>query len=142
MPQENKRCFIDSNIWLYALVHGGDVEKEQRSTMLLENVVSLLSVQVINEVCSNLLKWKETTEEQLVSTVTMFYETCAVEEITLSTLLSASRLRKKYSLSYYDSLIVASALESNAEVLYTEDMHHGLIVDNRLTILNPFDTRK
>ncbi len=118
------------------------MEKEQRSTMLLENVVSLLSVQVINEVCSNLLKWKETTEEQLVSTVTMFYETCAVEEITLSTLLSASRLRKKYSLSYYDSLIVASALESNAEVLYTEDMHHGLIVDNRLTILNPFDTRK
>jgi predicted nucleic acid-binding protein len=33
---------------------------------------------------------------------------------------------------------VASALETGAEILYTEDMHHGLLINNQLQIVNPF----
>jgi predicted nucleic acid-binding protein len=48
----------------------------------------------------------------------------------------ASSLRLKFS--YWDSLIVATALDSNSEKLFTEDMQHGLQVEDKLEIINPF----
>ena len=41
-------------------------------------------------------------------------------------------------MAYWDSIIVASALENRCSILYTEDMQHGQVVDQRLTIVNPF----
>lgn len=52
-------------------------------------------------------------------------------------MLAASELRESYSLSYW-GLIVASALEAGATVLYSEDMHHDLWINARLRIINPF----
>jgi predicted nucleic acid-binding protein len=47
-------------------------------------------------------------------------------------------LYEKYSLQPYDSKIIASALLAGCDILYSEDMQHGLIVENRLTSLIPF----
>ncbi len=58
--------------------------------------------------------------------------------IDQQTLLSASDLRTRYAISFWDSPIVAAALQSGAQILYTEDMQHGLVVDERLRIANPF----
>jgi predicted nucleic acid-binding protein len=41
-------------------------------------------------------------------------------------------LREKYSLSFLDSIIVASALNSNCNVLASEDMQDGLKIDNMI----------
>ena len=54
------------------------------------------------------------------------------------TMLSASELREAYSLSYWDSLIAATALEAGAAILYSEDMQDGLWINARLQIVNPF----
>jgi predicted nucleic acid-binding protein len=43
-----------------------------------------------------------------------------------------------YSLQFYDALIIATALEHGCHTLITEDMQHGLVVEERLTINNPF----
>ena len=51
--------------------------------------------------------------------------------------LSASDIRNNYNISYYDSLIVASALSSNATILYSEDMQHNQKIEN-IIIVNPF----
>jgi predicted nucleic acid-binding protein len=48
------------------------------------------------------------------------------------------RLAKRYSLSICDALIVAAALDSGCDVLWSEDMEHDLLVDGRLRIRNPF----
>jgi len=45
-------------------------------------------------------------------------------------LLSASSLREKYSISFWDSIIIASALNSGCSTLATEDMHDGLKIGN------------
>ena len=50
---------------------------------------------------------------------------------------NASKLRQNHRFSYWDSLIVASALKAQAEIIYSEDMQHGLVVDKILTIINP-----
>ena len=46
-------------------------------------------------------------------------------------------LRFEYNLSFWDSLVVASALENNCTALYTEDMQHQQIIKNQLTVINP-----
>jgi predicted nucleic acid-binding protein len=40
--------------------------------------------------------------------------------------------------SFYDSLIVASALSAECTILFTEDLQSGQIIAGRLTIRNPF----
>jgi predicted nucleic acid-binding protein len=50
----------------------------------------------------------------------------------------AWELRITHKFSYWDSLIVASALQAGCTTLYTEDLNHGMIVDKKLHIVNPF----
>ena len=38
----------------------------------------------------------------------------------------------------FDSLVIALALEADCEILYTEDMQHGLFVNEKLQIINPY----
>ena len=45
----------------------------------------------------------------------------------------------KYNVSFWDSLIIASALDNKCTLLYSEDMQHGLLVDNKLKVVNPLD---
>ena len=59
-------------------------------------------------------------------------------EIDYQIIVIASELRISYNLSFWDSLIVASALSCGADTLYSEDMQDGLIVSEQLTIINPF----
>jgi len=47
-------------------------------------------------------------------------------------------LLKKYDFQIFDSFIVASALEYNCDILYTEDLQHMLIVEDKLRIINPY----
>ncbi|MGL5796341.1 MAG: PIN domain-containing protein, partial [Waterburya sp.] len=67
-----------------------------------------------------------------------FYSNYQVIDIDYMIFLSASKLRHNYSFSYWDSLIVASALKAKIEILYSEDMQDGLVVDKRLKVINPF----
>ena len=55
-----------------------------------------------------------------------------------STLLSALDVGGRYGFSHYDSLIIAAALEAGCATLYSEDLQHGQIIDQSLTIINPF----
>jgi predicted nucleic acid-binding protein len=64
-----------------------------------------------------------------------------VIDVSQEILLSASSLRERYSLSYFDSMIVAAALETNSTILYSEDMQDGLVINEQLTIVNPFVAR-
>lgn len=51
---------------------------------------------------------------------------------------SATLIADKYHFSFYDSLIIAAALKASYKVLYSEDMQHGQVIENTLTIVNPF----
>jgi predicted nucleic acid-binding protein len=53
-------------------------------------------------------------------------------------LLLAEKIIVRYDLQLFDAVIVAAALQANCTILYTEDMHHGLVINETLTILNPF----
>ena len=69
--------------------------------------------------------------------VSSFYSKYAVVSLDENVLLKASDLRSRYSLSFWDSMIVAAAVEASCAVLYSEDMQDGLLVDQSLRIVNP-----
>jgi predicted nucleic acid-binding protein len=131
-------CFIDTNIWLYAFIEADDTTKSGIARTLIQKSEPVISVQVINEVCLNLLRRANFTEDQISQLIESFYEKCRVVELTESGLLIASQLRQRYSLSFWDSTIVATALDAGVPVLYSEDMQHGLTIEGRLQIRNPF----
>jgi predicted nucleic acid-binding protein len=131
-------CFVDTNIWLYAFIEADDAAKSAAARQLLQESQPVVSTQVVNEVCVNLLKRRVFTEEQVRALIASFYEKYEVVELTPAVLLEASALRERYSLSFWDSLIVACSLSAGVGVLYSEDMQHGLRIDGKLQIRNPF----
>lgn len=135
--QTRTRCFIDTNIWLYAFIAAGDEAKQLAPKSTIQQPDVVISTQVINEVCVNLLKQVSLSEEEIQALISAFYEKYTVVDVDRATLLKASELRAQYSLSYWDSLIVANALILDCEVLYSEDMQDGLQVEKRLKIVNP-----
>jgi len=137
MPDE-KSAFIDTNIWLYAFIDDG-TDKKDISQALIKSSQPVVSVQVINEVCINLLKRAQFPEGEISGLIETFYQKYEVIEMQKELLLTASRLRQSYALSYWDSLIVAAALFSGAPTLYSEDMQHNLLIEKSLRIVNPFN---
>jgi len=136
--QATNNCFIDTNIWLYAFIEADDTTRSGMARALIQESESVISIQVINEVCINLLRRANFTEDQISQLIESFYEKCRVVELTESGLLMASQLRQRYSLSFWDSTIVATALNAGVPVLYSEDMQHGLTIEGKLQIRNPF----
>ena len=105
---------------------------------LIRESEAVVSVQVINGVCVNLLRRANFTEAQITQLIESFYDRCCVVELTKSDLLMASQLRQKYSLSFWDSTIMAAVLSADVPILYSEDMQHGLIIEEKVQIRNPF----
>ena len=136
--ENSSPCLLDSNIWLYAFVEQGEPQKQAAAKQLLEQPAVVVSTQIINEVCVNLLRKADFTEEQIRRLIYSFYLRYSVTTIDQTVMLSAADLRSRYSFSFWDSLVVAAALQAECGLLYTEDMQHGLYVDERLKIWNPF----
>ncbi len=137
-PVAAGQCFVDSNVWLYAVIENAESATKSATARTLVAERRIVSTQVVNEVCVNLLRKAGRSEEEIRQVVQAFYAQHRVVPIDERTMLSASELREAYSLSYWDSLIVATALEAGAAILYSEDMQDGLWINARLQIINPF----
>jgi len=132
----NNKIAVDTNILIYAL----DVTfpiKKQLSENLIDSLPTI-STQNISEfanVCLRKFKFDKTTTLTIINRL---LKKCVLNNSTNSTYLLAEKLIGKYKFQLFDSIIVASAIEAGCETLYTEDMQHGLFIENQLRINNPF----
>ena len=126
--------FIDSNVILYLL--SGDEAKADRAEELL-NKSGIISVQVLNEVTSICLRKLKMSWEEIDAVLLTLKTACAVVPLTLESHDKAVQLAKRYSLSFYDAHICATALLAEAKMLWSEDMQSGLKIEG-LSIKNPF----
>lgn len=135
------REFVDTNIWLYALVEpqsAPDSEKHRRAALFIGGLIRpVINSQVVRELCRNLVKQSVMAEPDLQRLIRDWYPSCELHASNEAQHLLASRLRETSSFSFWDSLIVAAALDAGCSTLYSEDMQHGRVVDGRLTIVNP-----
>ena len=130
--------FVDSNVWLYALIRGPDAVKRRQAVALVTGATAVVSTQVVNEVCVNLIRKAGFDDARIARLVRAFYRRCVVVPVEQAALLEACRLRSRYALSYWDSVIVATARAAGCATLYSEDMCDGQVIDGAMTIVNPF----
>jgi hypothetical protein len=74
------------------------------------------------------IKKAQLSEQHVQQLIESFYAKYLVVELSKPLLLKASALREQYAFSFWDSLIVSSALSADAPALYSEDMQDGLVV--------------
>lgn len=127
--------FLDTNVVLYAM--GDDDAKRAVSTELL-SASPKTSTQVINE-CSHVLRRKlRISPAQVAEELENVLDLVELVDVGIHEIRSAWRIATRYGFSHYDSLIIAAALSAGCATLYTEDMQHGQVIDERLALINPF----
>jgi len=115
-----------------------DPRHSQAKQLISSTKNIIISEQVLAEVSVNLLKKGGFAEKRLLLILESFYSRYKVVVSHPFLHEKASKIRTKYSLSYWDSMIIAAALDADCTVLLTEDIQHGQIIYNSLKIINPF----
>lgn len=98
----------------------------------------VISPQVLNEFVSVSLKRFDQGRDDIEAKVRFLRTFCKVE-LSAKTVSRALDLRFERMLSWWDAVLVASALDHGCELLLTEDLHDGLQIEG-LRVMNPFVT--
>jgi predicted nucleic acid-binding protein len=127
--------FFDTNVLIY--LASNDQAKADRAELLIGDG-GAISVQVLNELANvsrrkMQMSWRET--HAFLSTMR---DLLAVHPLTVETHDTGLALAERYGLSTYDAMIAAAALQADCDILWSEDMQHGISLDGRLRVLNPF----
>ena len=131
------KAFFDTNLLLYLL--SADAAKAQRAEELIGEG-GVISIQVLNEFASVASRKLRMSIPEIRQCLEPIVQVCSVEPITLETHARGLDVAARYGFSVYDSMIVAAALLSGCDTLYSEDLHHRQRVDG-LLIRNPFPVR-
>jgi len=115
-----------------------DIKTEVEIKLLEMPFDFIINRQVILEFCNIAIKKLHYTKEIIEIALEDFKRNFFISEIDQNLTLEALKINNKYGFSYYDSLIIASALNDNCIKLFTEDMQNGQIIENKLTIKDPF----
>jgi predicted nucleic acid-binding protein len=127
--------FFDTNVVMYLL--SSDQAKADRAEMLVEEG-GTVSVQVLNELANVARRKMALPWNELRPFLSMLCSLVEVRPLTKELHDSGLALAERHKLSIYDAMIVAAALEADCRTLWSEDMHHGLVIESRLKIVNPF----
>lgn len=142
MPDKPRRCFFDTNILIYTLDDSDSGKTEIARSLMREHISNdeaCISFQVVQECLNTAIRKadiplnseqaKQLLQNLLMPLVRVFPSGELYQ--------SAIDLQARYQFSFYDTLIIAAALEANCKTLYSEDLQHNQSI-NGLTIINPF----
>ncbi|HEY1657927.1 MAG TPA: PIN domain-containing protein [Candidatus Sulfotelmatobacter sp.] len=130
------KVFFDTNVLVYAVVQSDPRTQEAEELVTRGGIVS---VQVLNEFARVALAKLRMPWIEVHEALELIQVFCPEPlPLTLITHRGALVIAEKYRLGIFDSLIVASALEANCTILYSEDMRDGQVIDGRMRIRNPF----
>jgi len=133
----DKAYFLDTNVLVYGYTSQSDA-KSDIANALITSGEAMVSAQVLNEFCNTIRRKFADMYPNIDTALDELVSVLPVAPLTLATTRSAVGLSQRYGWSYYDALIVAVALEAGCSVVLSEDMQHGMFVDSRLRIENPF----
>jgi predicted nucleic acid-binding protein len=117
----NDKSFFDTNIILYSYSEIPE-PKMDIAKNLISNSIGIISTQVLQEICNILIKKFKFDEVSILKTLLEVNDNFIVEINNPETINRALSIHFKYGFAYYDSLIIASALQNECSVLYSEDL--------------------
>ena len=138
----NDRFFVDTNIFLY-IFDANAPEKATLAEALIRRSVEtrkgIVSFQVVQEFFS--IAFRRLTPPMPLAEAEQFlavtFRPLLAVHSSYSLYTNALQLTHRYSMSWYDAMIVAASVEADCRVLYTEDLQHGQQFD-KLKVQNPF----
>ncbi|MBF0502622.1 MAG: PIN domain-containing protein [Candidatus Riflebacteria bacterium] len=132
------KCFIDTNLLVY--FYSTDSKSAIVEGLIRANFDEIcLSTQVLNELYCVLTRKKLKTKEEAQAIINDLIENYKIYCLDERGIKRGIELNIQYQLSYWDSLILASAIEAGCTKLYSEDLQHNQVIQNGLTIINPFN---
>jgi len=135
-----EKGFFDSNIFIYAYTSDDEQKHSIACDLLRNNVFDneiIISVQILNEFYSVMARYKYPHNE-IKSCINEIIEQVKVMPLELETIKQCIFIKEKYCYSWWDSLVLASALENDCAIIYSEDLQDNQLIENKLRILNPF----
>ena len=136
------KAFIDTNVFVYAQDNSDEtktkISQELIAKLFLEKQ-GFISTQVIQEFCNVFLKESEKPlrPNDVAEIIDDLMGPLLAHTPDNSFYKRAINTYSKYSLSFYDALIVQAAIDLKCELLYSEDMQNGARY-NGVVIVNPF----
>jgi predicted nucleic acid-binding protein len=127
--------FFDTNVLVY--LASGDAAKADRAETTLAKGGSI-SVQVLNELANVARRKMQMSWDETHTFLNMLRGLLTVHPLAVESHETGLRLAERYGLSTYDAMIAASALQAGCDTLWSEDMQHGMALDEGLRIVNPF----
>ena len=127
--------FFDTNVLVY--LASGDPAKADRADAMIAGGGGI-SVQNLDELANVArrkigMSWQDTH-----AFLSLLRGLLNVHPVSVETHETGLALAERYQLSIYASMIAASALQAGCDTLWSEDMQHGMVIDGRLRIVNPF----
>jgi predicted nucleic acid-binding protein len=132
--------FVDTNVLLYAQdvrEPGKQVAAQRWLARCWQDGCGRLSTQVLHELYANLRRAAPRLAADGARALVRRYRTWSPWPVGDETVERAWQLQDRFSLSYWDALMVAAANELGCSVLLTEDLQHDQRIDNT-RIVNPF----
>lgn len=132
------KSFIDTNVVLYLYSEDEPDKKAAADALVRGSERAWVSTQVLSEMANVLRRKFGLDYPDIAAAMDEVRTACDVHVVTTETISLALRLGERYRHSYFDSLILAAALECGCDTLASEDMQDGMLIESRLTIRNPF----
>ncbi len=133
--------FFDTNILIYAVDHTDPVKRKKARELLEREAGSgnaIISTQVLQEFYSaSTLKLKRPLNKLVAEEIVEELMTLPVKQVDTSIILAAIKRNQTDQISFWDALIIETALRAGARILWSEDMQHDREIDG-LKIQNPF----
>jgi predicted nucleic acid-binding protein len=130
------RFALDTNILIYSHDKTNYYKQDKARDLIVQSPV--ISTQVISEYINVLKRIMPLGKDNLFNLCIQTLEKCHIHSISISTMKLAEQIIRYYDLQIFDSVIVASAIEADCEILYSEDMQHNIRIYDKLNIINPF----
>jgi predicted nucleic acid-binding protein len=127
--------FFDTNVLVY--VASGDTAKADRAEATIAPG-GAISVQVLNELANVARRKMQMSWVDTHALLAMLRGLLTVHPLTLETHETGLRLAERYGISIYDAMIAAAAIHAGCDTLWSEDMQHGMTLDEGLRVINPF----
>jgi len=127
--------FFDTNILLYTI--SSDADKADRAERLI-NEGGTISVQVLNEIANVAWRKMRFSRGGMHRLLARVRQLLPVIPLTIEIHETSLVLAERYGLSVYDAMIAAAALVAGCDTLWSEDIQHGLVIEGRLRVVNPF----
>jgi predicted nucleic acid-binding protein len=126
--------FFDSNVLVY--LASGDAAKADRAEAAIA-AGGVIGVQVLNEVTNVARRKMRMSWADTHAFLDLLRSLLTVHPLTVEIHETGLRLAERYGFSTYDAMIAAAALHAGCDTLWSEDMQHGMALDEGLRIVNP-----